>query len=129
MLDRHSRSDIESLWPSKFTCLWDCHSPACVPCLVGLAVAMDLLLLQPSLDRTMSDWADDRGRGQPQGRKLQAPAMLTSPKRSGLEDVHLSLQTSVVDVQSAENGWPGPFLPFGCASGRGCYDLTLSVLV
>lgn len=39
-----------SLWPSKFTCLWDCHSPACVPCLVGLAVAVDLLLLQPALD-------------------------------------------------------------------------------
>lgn len=29
---------------------WDCHSPACVPCLVGLAVAVDWLLLQPALD-------------------------------------------------------------------------------
>lgn len=60
------------------------------------------------------------GQEQPQGRKLQDPAMLISPKRSGLEDVHLSLQMSVVDVQSAENGWLGPFCPFGCASGRGC---------
>lgn len=55
--------------------------------------------------------------------------MLISPKRLGLEDVHLSLQMSVVGVQSAENGQLGPFCPFGCALGRGCLDLTLSVLV
>lgn len=66
-------TDIESLWPSKFTCLWDCHSPACVPCLVGLAVAVDLLLLQPALDWTMTDWADGRGPGTASGEKAPGP--------------------------------------------------------
>lgn len=52
---------------------WDCHSPACVPCLVGLAVAVDWLLLQPALDWTMADWADGRGPGTASGEKAPGP--------------------------------------------------------
>lgn len=104
--------------------LWDCHSPACLPCLgssswlAGFAAALGWTVVLTEL--VLGDQEQPAS-----GQKAPDPccADLTQEVSTCREDVHLGLQMMVVDSQSARNAWLGPFSPSGCASGKGSVTL------
>lgn len=116
-------------WPTKSICLWDHHCPDWVPCPVGLAVAVDLLALQPTLGWPVAlTELVLRGQEQPQGRLFPAPAVLILPKGLHLPwgHGHPSLQMTVIDFQSLGNACD--YFDRLVVEGEDLWPLTLSVL-